>query len=245
MPNNLTVYTVAHNEAHMIPYWIRHYQQFADEIIIYDDWSTDGTDKVAKALGAKVRPYPHRGLDDIHLAEFANDVLMDERHLTTWAIWADADEFVYHRELNDLLLGYLESGITIAACVGYQMVAAAPPLHDGQIYDKDDYRQGFLFGAFDKPAIVRPSKLTAINWGGGKHFAKPSGNVVWANEKPLMLHYRMLGADYWLARDKRNSDRMTERSRNAGLGWQVTPEYSPKLVAEQWPRVWEKRERVI
>ena len=43
------VYNIVHNEEFLLPYYLRHYEQFADKIFIFDDESTDRTAEIAKA----------------------------------------------------------------------------------------------------------------------------------------------------------------------------------------------------
>ena len=41
------VYTVCHNEALLLPYFLRHYGSFAEKVIVYDNQSTDGSADIA------------------------------------------------------------------------------------------------------------------------------------------------------------------------------------------------------
>ena len=243
--HNLTVYTLAHNEAHMVPYFIRHYSRWADHIVIYDDSSDDGTPEIAADMGAEVRPYTGHGLDDMEFVEFADRESQADRHLTTWAIWVDADEFIYHDDLTGLLTRYMIDGVTVARCIGWNMVARWFPDHDGQIYDNQEFRHGVRMDAYSKPAIFRPSQLTAMRWGAGKHDAHPEGNVRWAIERPVMLHYRSLGYDYILQRDARNAARMSQRNIDNKWGWQVRPEHSKTQLDRNWDAALANRVKAI
>jgi len=57
---NLSVYILAYNEADKIKDAIQSVQ-WADEIIVVDSYSTDGTQKIASSLGAKVIQVPFEG----------------------------------------------------------------------------------------------------------------------------------------------------------------------------------------
>ena len=60
----LSVYILAYNEAEKLKAAIESVR-FADEIIVVDSFSTDGTDEIARKLGAKVLQVPFNGFGDL------------------------------------------------------------------------------------------------------------------------------------------------------------------------------------
>ncbi|MEO7177106.1 MAG: glycosyltransferase family 2 protein [Saprospiraceae bacterium] len=93
----ITAIILTFNEKLHIERCISNVQQVADEIIIVDSFSTDGTQELARALGAKVieRKFIHQA-DQLQWAidnlEFKNE----------WIIRLDADEFLTPELVNEL-----------------------------------------------------------------------------------------------------------------------------------------------
>ena len=50
----LSVYTVCYNEQQLLPFFLRHYTQWASRIVIWDNCSTDASLAVAQAF-----PHPN------------------------------------------------------------------------------------------------------------------------------------------------------------------------------------------
>ena len=64
--NQISVYIIAYNEAEKVAATIKS-AQWADEVVVIDSWSTDGTDRIAHELGAKVVQVEFKGFGDLHL----------------------------------------------------------------------------------------------------------------------------------------------------------------------------------
>lgn len=80
----ISVYIIAYNEAEKVRATI-HSVQWADEIIVVDSWSTDGTAEIAQELGAKVVQVKFQGF-----GELRNQALAACTH--DWIFSLDADE---------------------------------------------------------------------------------------------------------------------------------------------------------
>jgi glycosyltransferase involved in cell wall biosynthesis len=114
------LYTVTHNEAKILPFFLRHYGQFCDRITVFDDKSTDGTQEIVlgreearqeaarenEATGEApagrnacryvLEPYPFSsGLDDRDFIRLATEAYKAARGNADWVIWVDPDEFLY------------------------------------------------------------------------------------------------------------------------------------------------------
>lgn len=82
--NKISVYIIAYNEAEKVAATIESVL-WADEIILIDSWSTDGTQAIAEKLGAKVVQVEFRGFGDLRnhaIAACTQD----------WIFSLDADE---------------------------------------------------------------------------------------------------------------------------------------------------------
>ncbi len=96
--SKISVYTIAYNEAEKVAATIESVR-WADEIIVVDSWSTDGTAEIAAKLGAKVVQVEFKGFGDLRnqaLAACSNE----------WIFSLDADERCtpeVQREIRDLI----------------------------------------------------------------------------------------------------------------------------------------------
>lgn len=88
--SNVTVTTIVHNEAATIRNLLSQAKCFADEIIVFDQASTDGTPEIAKEYGAIVVPRPCTGSSDVggHKQAIIDMVKTD------WVFMLDGDEFL-------------------------------------------------------------------------------------------------------------------------------------------------------
>ena len=82
--SKVSVYIIAYNEAEKVRATIES-AQWADEIIVVDSWSTDGTPDIASQLGAKVVQVDFNGFGDLR-----NQAIMACSH--DWIFSLDADE---------------------------------------------------------------------------------------------------------------------------------------------------------
>ena len=82
--NQISVYIIAYNEAEKVAATIKS-AQWADEVVVIDSWSTDGTDRIAQELGAKVVQVEFKGFGDLR-----NQAITACQH--DWIFSLDADE---------------------------------------------------------------------------------------------------------------------------------------------------------
>ena len=97
----IEIYTVCYNEEMILPYFMRHYSQYG-KIIIYDNYSTDNSVKIAEVGGAEVRLFDTKGqFDDITNLGIKEHCWRGSK--ADWCIIIDMDEFIYHPNLTDFL----------------------------------------------------------------------------------------------------------------------------------------------
>jgi glycosyltransferase involved in cell wall biosynthesis len=82
--SKISVYIIAYNEADKVAATIES-AQWADEIIVVDSWSTDGTPEIAAKLGARVVQVDFKGFGDLR-----NQAIAACSH--EWIFSLDADE---------------------------------------------------------------------------------------------------------------------------------------------------------
>jgi len=82
--SKISVYIIAYNELEKVAATIQS-AQWADEVIVVDSWSTDGTPELATQLGARVVQVPFKGFGDLR-----NQAILACSH--EWIFSLDADE---------------------------------------------------------------------------------------------------------------------------------------------------------
>src|SRR5436190_13957749 len=94
------IFSIMWNEEYILPYFLRHYETFADKIYIFDDRSTDRTADIAKA-NPKVElleyDYPTGVDDDDHSRCFENAYKKYSSGVADWVFCVDADEIIYNQ----------------------------------------------------------------------------------------------------------------------------------------------------
>jgi glycosyltransferase involved in cell wall biosynthesis len=224
---NIHVYTVAYNEELLMPFFLRHYKQFASQITVFDNESTDKTAELAKAAGANVVAFSTAdSMMDSVQNRIKNEEYKKSRGKADWVIVIDFDEFLYHPKLLSVLETYKKSGITLPRIVGYDMVAGSfPEDKKQQIYD--EIKIGFHNDLYNKRVIFNPS--IDICYAIGAHACKPQGNVVESASADLKLfHYRFLGLGYLKPRWERRRDKMSQE--NLKNKWSVVPSYFSEIT---------------
>jgi len=201
----IDVYSNMYNEEPILPYWLRHYETFADRIFVWDGGSTDKTLKILKKH-PKVILLPRdkkRGHDDeYYVTHLYPQYRKYSRGFSDWVINADADEFIYHPHLREVLEKAKKDGVQLIQCEGYSMVSDKFPVGDGQIYDK--IRTGFANSMSSKWTIYSPD--ISVGFFIGRH-GRPWGyfrSKISRDCGIKLLHYRFIGKEYLESRTRKN-----------------------------------------
>jgi len=204
-----------------MPYFLRHYSTFVDRMIFYDDHSVDGTrDLISECSKTVLRNWPgSHGMVDDEFLSFANEQWKEARGYADWVIWVDADEFLYHPKILEVLERYLNEKVQVPKINGFTMLSHKFPTTDGQIYE--EIRTGFPDDVWSKATIFRDNMV----WNVGRHSMnhdrfKPRFSK---DYELKLLHYRALGWDYLEARHSRNWERVPEHCRAQNLGNNCSP----------------------
>lgn len=203
---NVHVYTTTRNEAYLMPYFLRHYETFADLIFVLDDDSTDGTRPMVERHSRTVLlDYPgKKGLDEVEIAEAYREAVEVFSLNADWVMFPDVDEMLYHPWMLTLLRQKQNDGVRAIKADGYMMASPSLPQIHGQIYD--EVKTGMRERRYDKPIIFNP-KIDAT-FGNGRH------SITTPNPEKVhrcgirLLHYCYLGWPYIEARIKRNFARI-------------------------------------
>jgi len=213
---NIEIYALCHQEASMIPYFMRHYNQYG-KIFLFESGSTDGSAELAQSLGATIVPFDtgNQIRDDLYL-EMKNNCWKQSK--ADWIIICDMDEFVYHPNFKEYLKT-IEG--TIIQPRHYEMFSDVFPTTQGQIYEE------VTMGATSdkerntsaKLCLFKPQEITEMNYEPGAHFAHPTGNVM-INDKNevISMHMRHLNIDYIMKRNAYFVSRLSAINNEKGWG---------------------------
>jgi len=226
---NIEIYALCHQEAKMIPYFMRHYNQYG-KVFLFEGHSTDGSKELAESLGATIIPIDtgNEIRDDI-FTDLKNNYWKNSK--ADWVIMCDVDEFVYHPNFIEYLKT-LES--TVILPKWYEMFSDVFPTTQGQIYEEAN--MGFYFDpkiyTNSKACLFKPLELTEINYEPGCHVAHPTGNVKIGNESEIIcMHMRHLSLDYVMDRNAYFSKRRSAINKEKGWGSHLE---SPREGVQSW-----------
>ncbi len=236
----ILVFAITHNCSDVLPFFLRHYSTFADEINVWDDKSDDGTRAMLRA-NPKVllRDWPHNtGIDeDLFLAHW-QEWYPKAVGKFDWVMIVDPDEFLYAEDIRQRLRHEMDKGTEVIASTGYNMLGNGLPMDDGrQIWEIA--QNGVAAPVYSKPICFRPH--IKIGWIRGKHALEGCNPVMSESAWLKLLHYRYMGADYTRAKNAKNYARCGLLSGDKGAAWSCSPgydgddkEHSPKWA--EWAK---------
>ncbi len=207
----IDVFAVCYNEERLLPYFLRHYSQFAN-ICIYDNYSTDNSIAIMDKAGIK-----HIEFNSDN--EFREDIMVDVRNncwkesKADWVMIVDIDEFIYHQDIIQILS--VVSGTVIMPRM-FNMYADVFPETEGQIYD--EVKMGIDMQG--KMSIFRPVEIKSMNYDAGCHNANPEGNFILNIQSGILsLHFKYLSPEYLIWRNYCLNARQSEVNRKNGWNW--------------------------
>jgi glycosyltransferase involved in cell wall biosynthesis len=217
---DLTVYSfaVCMNEEKMLPYYLKHYENIVDKMVILDGGSTDKSIQILKAH-PKVELIIDKKekQDEYYLMKFRDEYYQKYKNIADFAIIGDIDEFlIVNREM---LQKYKNEGVTIPKVVGYQMVSYDFPVDkEEQIYSQ--INTGFADPKWmNKNAIFDPQTVK-INYEMGCHKCNPVGQIKYSQNELKLLHYKCVGYEYLVEKSKKSANRLDDKCKQQGLAFQ-------------------------
>lgn len=224
------VYTSVRDEEYLMPFFLRHYQDYADKVIVQDCGSTDRTKEIVRDSGAELIETEPWGMDEKRRVDEAYDMVQKSAGQCRWMACVDVDEFILG-DFDEAFQWAEQDQCDLIMNMGYTVVGADPPKDDGQqIYEL--YCQGVQGGA-EKPCIARAG--SKFKWSVGKHFVESRGTRV-SLSKLVLLHYRYLGVEYTKMRATKNYTNSPDKT----TAWACSPEYhgphSATFVAQSLQR---------
>ncbi len=216
----LTVIALTRNERYLAPYFLRHYEPLADQIVVFDNQSTDGTPEfLSRSKKVDVFSYDTGGVlrDDIHAK------MKSERYRSLpgdWFIIVDFDEFVWRPNLREYLTECEKNDINLPLTTGYQMIGDAAPEDDGRLLLTDAIRNGAEDWRYSKPCIVHRSFQIDYVPGAHRYACR------WMADRPKrsevaeikLLHYSWLSLEYGLEKRRRAAAQLSPENIKNGWG---------------------------
>jgi len=233
--SQMTVITITYNEAFILPHFIAHYRKNFPgcKIIVYDNFSTDNTVKIAQQNGCDVILYDTGGkLSDSTYLEIKNHVW---KACEGWVIVCDADELL--DITSEDLYRESEAGTTIIKTEGYNMV---------NLWDNMDFEaiaNGVRSASYDKSICFLAPLIHNINYGAGCHNCQPQGIVRHSIKSYRLRHYKYINIDYMIARHEEYGKRLSEENLQKGYGTHYL--YSPEKIRNEFIMARKQSMRII
>lgn len=242
-------YTFCWNEEIRLPYFLRQWSPIARRIIVYDNGSNDRSKQIALSFPNVVWDtvtYGGNKINEIKLRYIKNNCWRQSRDADLCFV-GDLDEFMYHPVgMHNFLFEAYQNGFTVFKSFGYQMVSKALPVHEGMIYDNEDFKYGVKIPKerFDKCTIFSPKKIVHINYSFGAHYCNPTGKVKMFRHKDYkLLHYKLISKNYYVSRLSKCSERLNHKSRSIGVG--VHYDVSTEKSKSYFERNFKKSSKII
>jgi glycosyl transferase family 2 len=222
------VYTICWNEAKLLPFFIRHYQQFADKIFFYDNESTDNSREIIEGADkCFYHPFSSSGeiRDDI-FKQIKNNAWKESRGEADFVIVVDLDEFVYSKRLVKSLKLLRKANVSLIRPEGYDMIAEHFDWNSREQIT-DLVKHGSRFNKMNKPCIFDPNKVEEINYTSGAHNCNWKGTGFQYGTKGLpqilgskfyLLHYKALTSDHLVKRIGLLRTRLSKQNIASGHG---------------------------
>lgn len=221
------------NEIDIMPFVIKHYQKFCDKITILDNYSTDGSDKLAESMGCEVIKFGTKFFDDGENMRLKNNCWKGSD--ADWVIVADFDECLSPPPLKTISAGdafryilQIWHHATIIKTIGWQIMSDEMPKEDLL-----EITNGYRFDNYSKNIIFNPKRIKEINYGFGAHKIDPVGDVVYSEDSLYVLHYKHIGGvQRTIDRYKILQKRLSKENRRKGYG--IHYNRTPASLREEW-----------
>lgn len=239
-------YFLCYNEATILPHLLKHYLSFCDKVCILDNFSTDNSVQIVNSFrNTEVLSYNSGNelRDDIYI-QVKNTVWKRSIGIADYVIVGDADEFLYHKDIESYIQKASQNGITIFKPRGYHMVGDED-LDLGKndnIFEK--VTKGVKTDVLNKMMMFDCNKIKEINYSFGCHMANPVGEVKLLDDGELkMCHYKFLGMNDHLYKNNIRRQRLSEFNKQYGLGTYYL--FTDDQAREDYRGYLNKRENVI
>lgn len=230
------LYTRCWNDAHMLPFFFKHYDSWVDRYYIYDDGSDDGSIDLLRAHPRVViRSQPPLSDPQSRVESqrrLQNEIWKESRGQADWVVLTDLDEHLYHPEILPYLEECRNNSVTVIPALGFEMISKSFPSHAEETLF-DICTTGAPSRSCTKVGIFNPDKISETNFAHGRHRGKLSGLVLAPKTDQLLLfHFHYLDFDRVVSRHKRYLAR--QRSKDIENNWGIQYTWSDATLREKW-----------
>ena len=214
-------YFLCYNESNILPHLIKYYSTFCEKIHIVDNHSTDNSREIVESFSnTEFSTFDSNGeFNDHSNKEVTNNIWKKSRGKADYVILGDTDEFLYHENMSEFLIESYKNGITLFIPEGHHMIADEN--YNLNIEDNifEEIKEGVRTPVLDKPMMFDCHSIKEINYGYGAHGANPQGEIKISNNTSLkMLHYKFLGLEDYIYKNKIRAERLSGFNKKNGMG---------------------------
>lgn len=213
-------YAVCWNEEAMLPFMFDYYEQFVDRFTIYDNYSDDNSKNIIRSHpNTEIIPFRTDGFNDTVHNDIKNNCWKQSRGKADYVIVCDTDEFIYHCDIHQAITQLKCDKYSIVKPYGYNMYSTNYPVYDSQHLLTDQVKRGIRVPMFDKCILFDPHAIVEINYKPGAHECHPWGRVKkYRNEDIKLLHYKNIGLEQLLERNRAYASRLSKENTEKGYG---------------------------
>lgn len=195
--------TPVFNEEILLPHFLRHYAEFCDVMVLWDNASTDRTVEIARAHPkVDLRRFETEGYDDLTALRLA-EAARKEFHDVDWLLLPDVDEFLVPRDMGRARDALASADADVLVPDGYCIVQRpGEPEFDPARPISEQRPYGHWSLNYSKPVIIRPG--ADARYVPGKHVlvCGPKTRVE-RYRRFLLIHADMLDFGFWRFRKNR------------------------------------------
>lgn len=214
-------YALCWNEEKMLPFMFDYYKQFVDCFTLYDNYSDDSSESIILSQpNAHIKKFSMDGeINDYIYQDIKNNCWKQSRGKADYVIVCDTDEFIYHSDIHQAITQLKCDKYSIVKPYGYNMYSTNYPVYDSQHLLTDQVKRGIRVPMFDKCILFDPHAIVEINYKPGAHECHPWGRVKkYRNEDIKLLHYKNIGLEQLLERNRAYASRLSKENTEKGYG---------------------------
>jgi glycosyltransferase involved in cell wall biosynthesis len=216
----INLYTFLYNEEHILPYFLKHYSQYVNKIVVYNNQSTDNSIQILndwKECEIEIREFnTDNHYDEQTQMDLKNNCWKGDD--SDYVIVCDMDELLYHPNLGEFIKK--QGLVDYFTPTGYHMIGEEIPTdYTKQIYEI--IKNGTPDNQYNKNVLFKRSNITETNYSPGAHRSKFNGttNLINCEDQDLkLLHYKWLSPEYVADKHIHYGERRSQDTINKGWG---------------------------
>jgi len=219
----ISVFVITYNEEKILPYFLKHYSQFASKIIIYDNESSDNTVNIAKEFNkdqTRVTCWSYCSKNQLN-----DGIYLDIKHAagnkcdTEYCIIVDCDEFLYHPNIKKFITD--NKNVDVFQPRGFNMISTEFP-NSSQLITQTHTRGAFSDN-YSKICLFKPKSISSYVYEMGCHraiFKDVNNQTIKPYQHPdlKLLHYKNLSFEYRTQKHNEYRNRLSDFNKQTGAG---------------------------